>query len=282
MPPVLRCVSHPPRLADDPRAVASFFEFEGTREGLLPLVLAPALGCDGRSFRALAGPLLPRRVLLWNPPNRWPPERGPQAAARRLLEDVGRAGVRGRFVLGGASLGGVLAAAAALEAPERVAGLVLLGVSPAWSELWWGLRACRLLHPLLPRRTYHKWFTRILLPGRGRTDEAYQELRTQLLHRSKEYVDGVLRALVPDAGYDLRPWLPGLRVPTLVLQGDRDHVVAPTVARDWLAVPDAELHELPGGGHMSYVFRPDLVVPPLPPFLERVEEAELARAESAS
>lgn len=256
--------------------MASFFEADGTDGPGLPLVLAPALGCDGRSFAGLAPLAHGRRVLFWNPPNLWADGRGLGIATSRLLDDVERAGAGDRFVLGGASLGGIFAAAAALENPERVTGLVLFGAAPAWSELFWGLRACRLLHPLLPRRTYHRWFGRILLPTGGpfaRRGEWADDLRQQLERRTKDYVDGVLRALLPDAGFDLRPRLSELRCPTLVLQGTRDPIVSLAAAHAWTALPDVQFELLDGAGHMPYLRDADRLLPTIDRFLGRLDRS---------
>jgi pimeloyl-ACP methyl ester carboxylesterase len=70
--------------------------------------------------------------------------RGWRTGAREQLEE--RALGDGRVVIGGLCMGGILAAAAALEAPERGAGLVLL--SPSFEFDGWGLTWLRHLRHL--------------------------------------------------------------------------------------------------------------------------------------
>jgi pimeloyl-ACP methyl ester carboxylesterase len=53
---------------------------------------------------------------------------------------------------------------------------------------------------------------------------------------------------------DLRPQLPSLRTPTLVLKGPRDHYVPPACSHEIVAlVPGAQYGEVSGAGHCSHV-----------------------------
>ena len=67
-----------------------------------------------------------------------------RAAGQALVE--ARAAADGPVILGGLCMGGILAAALALEAPERVAGLVLM--SPSFVFDGWGLSPIRHLRHL--------------------------------------------------------------------------------------------------------------------------------------
>jgi pimeloyl-ACP methyl ester carboxylesterase len=59
-----------------------------------------------------------------------------------------------------------------------------------------------------------------------------------------------------------------IRVPTLVIQGDRDLAVSPDGARRWTEfIPDARLIMLSGAGHLTYIERHDRVLPALARFL---------------
>jgi len=59
-----------------------------------------------------------------------------------------------------------------------------------------------------------------------------------------------------------------IRVPTLVIQGDRDFAVSPDGARRWAElIPNARLIMLSGAGHLAYIERTDRVIPALARFL---------------
>ena len=51
----------------------------------------------------------------------------------------------------------------------------------------------------------------------------------------------------------MRPVLPAIRVPTLIVHGTADGVVPPEAAR-WMAerIPGAQLVEIPGGTHLHF------------------------------
>jgi pimeloyl-ACP methyl ester carboxylesterase len=58
-----------------------------------------------------------------------------------------------------------------------------------------------------------------------------------------------------------------IRVPTLVIQGDRDFAASPDGARRWAElIPDARLIMLSGAGHLAYIERSDRVLPALDRF----------------
>lgn len=68
--------------------------------------------------------------------------------------------------------------------------------------------------------------------------------------------------------WDLSRKAAAIRVPTLVIQGDRDLVVSPDGARRWAElIPDARLIMLSGAGHLTYLERRDRVIPALIRFL---------------
>jgi proline iminopeptidase len=59
------------------------------------------------------------------------------------------------------------------------------------------------------------------------------------------------------AGYDLRPHLGTLRVPTLVIVGDDDWLLPPSASRLIAnSIPEAELVVVPNAGHMPFIEQP--------------------------
>jgi pimeloyl-ACP methyl ester carboxylesterase len=77
--------------------------------------------------------------------------------------------------------------------------------------------------------------------------------------------DRVMRSL--GRNWDFTRKAASIRVPTLVVQGDRDFAVSPDGARKWAElIPDARLIMLAGAGHLAYVERADRVLTALTRF----------------
>jgi pimeloyl-ACP methyl ester carboxylesterase len=241
----------------------------------VPLFLAPALGLDGRSFAGLAPLARERRVVLWSPPNE-SARRGIEALGPEVVEHADRAGLPRRFVVGGSSLGAVRALAAAVAAPERVAGLVLMGGVARWRDLGPGMRLARLLHPVLPRRSYHRAFARVLAPGRAEPDSTTAFLRAQMERRTKGYIDGVLDALRRPHRFDLAPRLGEVRAPTLIVHSRGDHVAPFAAARRLATIPGARIVALEGRSHVPYIHDPETVIAAMRPFLAEIDALESA------
>jgi pimeloyl-ACP methyl ester carboxylesterase len=78
-------------------------------------------------------------------------------------------------------------------------------------------------------------------------------------------VDQTMRSLPRRWDYSRKA--AAIRVPTLVIQGDRDFAASPDGARRWAElIPDARLMLLAGAGHLTYVERSDRVLPALQRF----------------
>jgi proline iminopeptidase len=75
-------------------------------------------------------------------------------------------------------------------------------------------------------------------------------------------VDKTMRSL--GRHWDFTKKAAAIRVPTLVIQGDKDFAASPDGARRWAElIPDARLIMLAGVGHLTYVERSDRVLPAL-------------------
>jgi pimeloyl-ACP methyl ester carboxylesterase len=171
----------------------------------------------------------------------------------------------GSHVLVGASMGAMVALQMALAAPERVQAVAVLGSTarPDTPELI-RLRsqACELF-------------------AAGRMDEVLAanalmafhpvNLSASVTHKAlvARYLAMVRRAgaeqLIAQnravmAREDLRPRLPGLRCPVLVMCGEADQLTPPAVAREIAdALPAATLELVPGAGHMLTMEQPEIV-----------------------
>jgi pimeloyl-ACP methyl ester carboxylesterase len=241
-----------------------------------PLFLVPALGLDGRSFAPLAPLAAARRVVFWNPPNDLPCDPGLGALARATMEHADRAGMPRRFVLGGSSLGAIVALAAALDAPERIAGLVLVGGAARWADLGAPMRLARLAHPLIPRRWYHRAMARILAPGGAEPGSIRASLHAQMRRRTKRYAESVIAALTGAGRFDLVPRLAEIDAPVLVVHSPGDRV-APQRAADTLsAIAGARVVSIDGSSHLPYLHEPERFLEVLGEFLAAVDGRERA------
>lgn len=273
----LRCVSLP--MHSDPireGTVSAYVPNGGHGDGT-PFFLIPGFGLDGRSFGTLAPLAAARRTVFWNPPNVLPPGDDLEAIARLALDHAERTGCDGKIVLGGASMGGMVALTAALIAPERVAGLALFGTSSSWSEVGLPVRFAALWHGLTPRRRYHRILPHILIPGRsdgGRPSPVNDALREQMRHRTRAYGMRIVPAL---RRLDLRKRLREIDVPTLVVHGGRDRAIPPRAARTLSRIPRSRVVVLDAAGHVPFVSHAGACREALEPFLVEVDAHEGGR-----
>lgn len=217
------------------------------------LLLIPGLAGDAEMFRdvlpALPPALRPTVAQVHT-----------QAGVDRI-EDMAALLLRthaGPLVLCGTSMGGMIAMEAARQAPERIAGLALLGTTarPETTEMR-TLREGAIV--LFERGDVRE----VIEPNVAFAFHPHQAADAALVQR---YLDFVLRA----GGHQLarqnravihRPHalqhLPAVRCPTLVLCGDSDQLTPPDCSREIAAaIAGAELHLLAECGHMLTMEKP--------------------------
>jgi len=210
------------------------------------LLLLPGLACDDELFRDQVGPLRAdgHAVRVADAHTRH--------ATLPAMADALLAEHPGPLALAGCSMGGMLAMELWRQAPDRVTRLALLGTS------------ARADTPELIRLRSDA----IGLFEQGRLDEV---LLANLMfafhpdHAADRRLTDAYRAMVQRAGAaqliaqnravmareDLRPMLPGVRCPTLVMVGEEDRLTPPEHAEEIAAaIPGAALHRLPRCGHM--------------------------------
>lgn len=186
-----------------------------------------------------------------------------------------------RLSLAGYSWGSLLALLYALEHPDRVASLALVSPAPVWREgrVEFERRlAARNANPEIQAER-----AAVQAGGlRERSPEAYRRKMFELSvagyfhdwRKSAELtpfrITGRTQQEVWESlgDFDLRPRIPSLQVPALVLHGEDDPIPAET-ARELAGLLRARLVSLPDCGHVPYVESPELFTRALDDFLPR-------------
>jgi pimeloyl-ACP methyl ester carboxylesterase len=169
----------------------------------------------------------------------------------------------------GNSLGGAVAMQLSVEAPERVASLVLVNSAGFGREVTAALRvlAVRPLAPLLlrPSRSAAARTERAVYGDPSHATPERIELGLQLAtrpHGARVLLEtaralGGLRGVHPGWRTGLLQEVAAAGVPTLVTWGDRDQILpAVHLPAAAAALPHARTHLFPGAGHMPQVERP--------------------------
>lgn len=160
----------------------------------------------------------------------------------------------------GWSLGGLIAMQAALRHPQRVRGLILVNTLPRMlrSADWpWGMRASAVAETARGLRadyvTTLQEFLMLQILGEPGARHLVRQMRSQLLSRPPQ-LEGLERGLDILEEADLRPRLGEIRVPVLIVHGERDRMCHPDGAR-WTAdqLPDAELWSVARAAHAPFL-----------------------------
>lgn len=232
---------------------------------LLPVVMLGGTLCDRRVF----GPLRERLACesaviedLCAPSLR-------EAAAEVLLR------APEQFVLMGFSLGGMVAIEAALLAPGRVRGLILLSTTPLSvpPERHAGRRGLVETARAMPAREFVRewlWPEYGGAPGDTTTLPLLEEMAEAM--GCEVYARQTEMALARE---DLRPRLGAIACPTLIVAGDLD-VVCPPAAQEALAeaMPGSRCVMLRGAGHFALLQQPDAVAAAVAAWLHTFNAAE--------
>ncbi len=166
----------------------------------------------------------------------------------------------GRAVLVGHSMGGIVSMATALDYPERVAGLVLIGTASQCNEKVAG------------------WYERIALAGEkhgtgGLAKAIYGEKTPKIVTGDAQGIAHVTRMLKSLHEDPLTPKLAGIRCPVLLLVGETDPMGPKASSIIGNQLSDARLEVIPECGHWIHVERPDAVLSALDRWLPRVAGA---------
>jgi pimeloyl-ACP methyl ester carboxylesterase len=155
----------------------------------------------------------------------------------------------------GESFGGAVALSFALARPELLAGLVVLNSFPRFlPQLWLRLASVTLAAVPFPWQamTIVRRLTAFRLHSRythRREIRRFLELTAATTRRAYLARLKILRR------YDVRARLPEIRVPTLFVASDRDHLVPAVAQARYMTdrVSGAKLHVLEGHGHICLI-----------------------------
>jgi 2-succinyl-6-hydroxy-2,4-cyclohexadiene-1-carboxylate synthase len=203
------------------------------------------------------------------------PGHGGSGAVRAGFEEaaglVGEAGGRAAYV--GYSLGGRLCLRLALDRPDLVPALALIGASPGIADPA-GRAQRRAADEALAERIQGEGVAAFL--DRWLAGPLFATLpeaaagRAERLANTADGLAWALRALGTGAQEPLWDRLAGLRPPTLLLAGELDAKFTAIAGQMAAAIgPTAEVALVPGAGHAAHLERPAEVAARLEAFLAR-------------
>ena len=244
------------------------YEFYRHPDGAPPLVLIHGFTASRASFEVnLAGLREHFSVitveLLGHGESEAPEDAAPYQparAVRRVLQLVEHLGYQ-RALICGHSLGGALALRIALDAPEWVAGLVVINSSSAAGSPEWREQARPSMAEMAARvradGTAFMKQTRLYPAHSKRLDATSRGLLTRDFDRLQPSgVAGTAQSLVVDVNAWERH--PELSVPMLLVVGDRDSDFAPNAAPFLARFPQHLVRQkhLPEAGHAANIEQP--------------------------
>jgi pimeloyl-[acyl-carrier protein] methyl ester esterase len=245
------------------------------------LVLLHGWGMNGAVWEPLAGDLpagiIPCPIDL--------PGHGDQPFSARLGDlwswaDACLEAAPERAIWLGWSLGALVALAAAVRAPKRVEGLILMTGTPRF------VRAADWTPAMLPEtlEQFHaglladpaETLARFLaLQVRGSDDarETLRGLRRRIAERAQPDADALSIGLDILRDEDLRGRLPDIRCPALWIFGTHDTLVPPSVAeRVGVLMPGARTAVVQGAAHAPHLSHPQRTSAVVRSFLTRTED----------
>jgi 3-oxoadipate enol-lactonase len=193
--------------------------------------------------------------------------------AEDALAVLEAAGVSEPALLLGASMGGMIAQELTLRHPERVQALVLgcTACGPlhraAWPQLEW---SPGLWHWVSSRgEPRERALVRLLYADTTPLDRIEEDICIRVACQPP--VRAVLRQLAGILSWSSYSRLPQVKVPTLVVHGDQDHVLPPSNGRMVASrIENSEFVLLPQAGHIITTDQPELSLRVVKRFLETV------------
>lgn len=173
------------------------------------------------------------------------------------------------------SLGGQIAMQIALEAPQKIQRLVLVGSTPKFvnADDWLHGMNANVFHKFAANieAAYEPTLMRFLTLQCMGSDDArstLKQLRTGFEKRPVPSSTTLQHALDILLTTDLRKDVRNLQQPTLLLHGDHD-TLAPIAAAEWLheTLPNSEYHCIEGASHAPFLSHPHVFAQHIQRFL---------------
>ncbi|MEI7430524.1 MAG: pimeloyl-ACP methyl ester esterase BioH [Betaproteobacteria bacterium] len=170
-------------------------------------------------------------------------------------------------ILCGWSLGGLLALQAAILAPQRINGLILIGASPSFTQHdnWLHAQTPALLETFTaavsqdPATTLQR-FIALLNQGDAKARSAIRALAQALATTPLPDTASLVQGLGWLRDIDLRDQLAGLTIPALLIHGENDPLM-PLAAAQWLqqTLNTSQLEIIPGAAHAPFINAPERI-----------------------
>lgn len=178
---------------------------------------------------------------------------GTRAGSETTIDDYARFvldRVDGRAIFAGLSMGGYICFAIARMAPERVAGLILIDTRETADTPEGRKGRYDMIEKV--KKDGIKPAVDAMLPKMVASQDKLDEVRRIMESSSADGVMNALRAMAERR--DSSDLLPQLKVPALVIVGEKDTITPPSDAeRMSRAIPDAKLVTLRGAAHLSNI-----------------------------
>jgi len=231
-----------------------FYEVTGDARSQPPLLLSHGFGASSAMWQPNIDALAADRpVIAWDlcghgrSDSPADPARYAHAACVADMAALLDAAGAERAVAGGLSLGGFLSLAFCLEMPHRVAGLVLCDTGP-------GFRS---------EEARERWNNRALALADRLDHDGLRALGDDsgpaaAGHRSASGLALAARNMLTQPDSRVIDALASIRVPVLVLVGERDEAFLGAAGYTAAKIPGAQKIVIPGGGHMCNIDQPEL------------------------
>lgn len=249
----------------------------------MPLLLINGLGACLEAWEPVTRRLPERDIIAVDHPGTGmssPPNRilSMSELTAFYVEVLDTLGVERADVLG-FSFGGTVAQQLAMEYPDYVNSLILASTAPGVGgfppDLMTIVVAANPLRYQIP--IVREMAAPIIYRGRiGRHPRLFEEeLAGWDAHRAT--LLGVGAQVGAFLGWSSMPWLATIDKPTLVLGGEEDPMTPASNSKLIASiVPGAELHVFEKGGHLFLFDLPDVAVPVITEFLDRIHVREAA------
>lgn len=210
----------------------------------------PAMSAAGQSFRAYSVDF-----LGFGYSSNRTQQSGIETYSRQVIQFMNALGID-QAMLVGHSMGGMVAMKTALDYPQRVQQVVTVGAPFEGSSLSWLLKLTRY-RPIADAFARWPWVRRrafAFFLGNN-VGSSMNKILDDTLKSNAETLHYTVNSMLQT---DLRPELPNLRVPALVIHGGRDDVVDPRQVDLFNSISSAAVVLLRDSRHFPFLEGDDL------------------------